>query len=425
MKAIKSWFKLSLAKKIIIMLLLGVIVGLVAGPKATVLQPIGDLFIRLLKMLIVPLVFFTLAAGVTKMDSPKSLRNVGGFIVVYYVLTSLFAAMVGTVVALIIRPGLGVQGILGSVKDIKVAKYSVIDSLLNWVPTNPIEAMATMNMLQIIFFALFLGLVLLVLGKKASLVTDFIKQGADVILKITELVMETAPYGIFALVAILVGTLGEKMMLALGKFIVADYIAILFMLIVVYPVLLKVLGRRLPVLKIYKKLVPVFIVAATTTSSAATLPVEMDVARDEIGVPEKIYGFTLPLGNTANMDGFAAALGVISVFALDIFQKPIEIATIFMIIYLGLVLSIGAAGVKGAGIVMSAVLFEALDLPLTLVPVLAAVWPIIDIPHTTANVTGDMVGTTICAEKFNELNWDIFNGKITDYQPQEAMEGKE
>ncbi len=182
------------------------------------------------------------------------------------------------------------------------------------------------------------------------------------------------------------------------------------MLIFVYPLLLKTLSK-IPVLRFYKHIAPVLIVAATTTSSAATLPVEMKVADERIGVPEKIYGFTLPLGNTANMDGFAAALGVISVFALDIFQVPIDLAIILQIIYLGLVLSIGAAGVKGAGIVMSAVLFEALGVPLTLLPVLAAVWPIIDIPHTTTNVTGDMVGTAICADRNNELNWDKFNAE--------------
>lgn len=408
----KWWFEQPSHRKILIMLVLGVIVGLVAGPKATLLQPIGDLFIRLLKMLIVPLVFFTLASGVTKMDSPQSLRKVGGFIVSYYVLTSLFAACVGTVVALAMRPGLGVQGILGAVKEMKVAKYSVVDSLLNWVPTNPVEAMATMNMLQIIFFALLLGIVLLILGEKASLVTKFINQGSDVVIKITELVMETAPYGIFALVAVLVGTLGGKMMFAVAKFIIADYIAILIMLLFVYPLLIKALSK-LPVLRFYKHIAPVLIVAATTTSSAATLPVEMKVAEEQMGIPEKIYGFTLPLGNTANMDGFAAALGVISVFALDIFQMPIDLAVILQIIYLGLVLSIGAAGVKGAGIVMSAVLFEALGVPLTLLPVLAAVWPIIDIPHTTTNVTGDMVGTAICAERNNELDWKKFNATET------------
>ncbi len=406
----KWWFAQPSHRKILIMLALGVVVGLIAGPKATVLKPIGDLFIRLLKMLIVPLVFFTLASGVTKMDSPKSLRKVGGFIVSYYVISSLFAALAGTVIALIMRPGLGVQGILGTVKEMKVNKYSVVDSLLNWVPTNPVEALATMNMLQIIFFALLLGIVLMLLGEKVSLVTKFINQGSDVVIKITELVMETAPYGIFALVAVLVGTLGSKMMFAVAKFIIADYLAIFVMLIFVYPLLLKTLSK-IPVLRFYKHIAPVLIVAATTTSSAATLPVEMKVADERIGVPEKIYGFTLPLGNTANMDGFAAALGVISVFALDIFQVPIDLAIILQIIYLGLVLSIGAAGVKGAGIVMSAVLFEALGVPLTLLPVLAAVWPIIDIPHTTTNVTGDMVGTAICADRNNELNWDKFNAE--------------
>lgn len=153
------------------------------------------------------------------------------------------------------------------------------------------------------------------------------------------------------------------------------------------------------------------VVAASTTSSAATLPVEMKIAQERLGIPERIYGFTLPLGNTANMDGFAAAIGVISVFALDIFNVPISAGLIIQIVYLGLVLSIGAAGVKGAGIVMSAVLFEALGVPQTLLPILAAIWPIIDIPHTTTNVTGDVVGTTICAARYNELDWDVFNGK--------------
>ncbi len=408
MNPLKHWFKISLSKRIILMLVLGVITGLVLGADAIILKPLGDLFIRLLKMLIVPLVFFTVTAGVTKMDSANSLKKIGGFIFSYYGITSLIAATFGTIVALIFRPGLGVQGLLGDAGKINVAKYSVVESLLNWVPTNPVEAMVSMNMLQIIFFSIILGSVLLVLGKKASLITQFVNQGADVVIRLTEMVMEVAPFGIFALVSILAGTLGEKMMLAVAKFIVADYLAILAMIMFAYPVLIKLVGR-LSVKQVYKNMAPAMVVAATTTSSAATLPVSMKVA-EKMGISEKIFGFTLPIGCTMNMDGFAAALGVISVFALDIFQKPLDVSTIFMIVYLGLILSIGAAGVKGAGIVMSAVLFEALGLPLTLIPVLAAVWPIIDIAHTTCNVTGDITGTVICASRFGEINEDLIQG---------------
>jgi Na+/H+-dicarboxylate symporter len=392
------------------MLALGVLAGFLLGPQAKLFKPVGEAFIRLLKMLIVPLVFFTLVSGVTKMESPKALKKIGGFIVVYYLFTSMFAAAVGTIISLILRPGLGVQGLLGNAPELKVAKYSVVESLLNWIPTNPIQAMAEMNMLQIIFFALLVGITLLLLQERVSHVTKLFNQASDVVIRITELVMEVAPYGIFALVAEMVGTLGSKMLAAVGKFVLADYLSILVMLTIIYPLLLKVISRgKVPVIKFYRHIFPAMVVAASTTSSAATLPVEMKVAGERLGLPERIYGFTLPLGNTTNMDGMAAAIGVISVFALDIYNIPIAVGLIVQIIYLGLVLSIGAAGVKGAGIVMSAVLFEALGIPMSLLPILAAIWPVIDIPHTTTNVTGDIVGTTLCATNYGELDWEVFN----------------
>ena len=415
MRAIKWWFHRSLAIKIAIMMVLGVIVGLVMGSKATALQPIGDLFIQLLKMLIVPLVFFTLAAGVISMDSPKSLAKVAGFIVPYYVMTSLFAAAFGLVLALIIRPGIGVQGIFGSTTAATtVAAFSWKNAILGWVPTNIIQAMADANMMQVIFFALLVGVVLLILGKKVSVFNDFIKQGSDLFLRLTSMVMEVSPYGIFALVAVLVGTISQKMVVAVGKFVLVDYIACFCILLIEYPILLRVLGRgRAPVLKVYRRFLPAILVAATTTSSAATLPTEIDIASKKLGIPENIYGFCLPLGNTANMDGMAVALGLISVFALEIFGIAITPALIAEIIVLGLFLSIGAAGVKGAGIVMSAVLFQSLGLPMTLLPVLAAIWPIIDIIHTTTNVTGDMTGTTAYAARVNELHLDSDAGEAT------------
>lgn len=414
MRAIKWWFHRSLAIKIAIMMVLGVIVGLVMGSNATALQPIGDLFIQLLKMLIVPLVFFTLAAGVISMDSPKSLAKVAGFIVPYYVLTSLFAAAFGLVVALIIHPGIGVQGIFGSTAVTTVAAFSWKDAILGWVPTNIIQAMADANMMQVIFFALLMGVVLLILGEKVSVFSAFIKQGSDLFLRLTSMIMEVSPYGIFALVAVLVGTISQKMVVAVGKFVLADYIACFCILLIEYPTLLRVLSRgRAPVLKVYRRFLPAILVAATTTSSAATLPTEIDLASKKLGIPENIYGFCLPLGNTANMDGMAAALGLISVFALEIFGIAITPALIAEIIVLGLFLSIGCAGVKGAGIVMSAVLFQTLGLPMTLLPVLAAIWPILDIIHTTTNVTGDLIGTTAYAARVNELHLDSDAGEAT------------
>lgn len=403
----KYWSGLALHKKIFVMLLLGIVVGWVSGPKAEILQPLGDVFIRLLRMLIVPLVFFTLSSGVTKMGSPSNLRRVGGFVVTYYLLSSLLAAAVGCAVALVIRPGIGAEGILGTVGEIKAASYSVVASILNWIPTNPVEAMANANMLQIIFFSLIVGIALLLLDKKTENFRRFLQEGAEVMIQITDFVMKFAPYGIFALVAILVGTIGDKMMSAVLKFILADYIAVGIVLLVIYPPILRFFS--VPVLRFFRHIFPAMLVAATTTSSAATLPVSMQVAEEKLGLPEPIYGFALPLGNTVNMNGMAVAIGVIAVFALDLFQVSITPGLLFQIVYLGLLLSIGAAGVKGAGIVMSTVLLETLGLPLSLIPILAAIWPIIDIAHTTANITGDLVGSTVCASRLGQLDRSVFD----------------
>lgn len=407
MKKLKYWFGLALHKKIFVMLILGVLTGWLAGPKAMVLQPLGDAFIRLLRMLIVPLVFFTLSSGVTRMGSPANLRRVGGFVVAYYLLSSVLAAAVGCAVALVIRPGIGAEGILGTAGEIKAANYSVVASLLNWIPTNPVEAMASANMLQVIFFALIVGVALLLLDKKTEIFRRFLQEGAEVMLQITDFVMRVAPYGIFALVAVLVGTIGDKMMSAVLKFLVADYIGVGIVLFLIYPPILRFYS--VPVLRFFRHIFPAMLVAATTTSSAATLPVSMQVAEEKLGIPEPIYGFALPLGNTVNMNGMAVAIGVIAVFALDLFKVSITPGMLFQIVYLGLLLSVGAAGVKGAGIVMSTVLLETLGLPLTLIPILAAIWPIIDIPHTTANITGDLVGSTVCASRLGQLDRSVFD----------------
>ncbi len=250
-------------------------------------------------------------------------------------------------------------------------------------------------------------MVLLVIKEKVPTVVNLVREAGDVMIKLTEYVMVVAPYGIFALIAVLTATIGDKMLKEILIFFVADYLGVLIVLVVVYPILLRYF--RLPVLHFYKKIAPAMLVAASTTSSAATLPISMSIAEKELGVPEPIYGFGLPLGNTANMNGMAVAIGVIAVFALNLHGIAVTASNAVQIVYLGLILSIGAAGVKGGGIIISAVLLEALGMDLKLLPILAAIWPIIDIPHTTGNITGDLVGTTCCASHYGQLNREIFD----------------
>jgi len=403
------WFRQQLHIQIFICIAIGIGLGFLLGSHAAVLKPIGDIFIRLLKMLIIPLTFFTLISGITKMEDLRSLRSVGGMTLLYYAVTSLLATSMGIIVAMIIRPGKEALGLLNAGAKIETTQFNFIENIVSWIPANPIQAMANTNMLQVIVFSLIVGISLLTLGKRVKGLLKLVNEGTDLMIKITEFVIKTAPYGILALIANMVGTLGTRMLSEVGRFILADSVTIILILIFVYPLLLKTFGKKNP-FRFYRNVAPAMLVAASTTSSAATLPVAMGVASTNLGASEKIYGLTLPLGATINMDGMAAAIGVIAVFAANLYGVPITAALMFQFVFLGLVLSIGTAGIKGAGVVMSTILLQTLNMPLTLIPILAAVWPIIDIAHTTCNVTGDLNGTTIIGSRLNGLNEEIFMG---------------
>ena len=404
----KWWFKHQLYIQIAIGLAIGIALGLILGPNAQLLKPIGDIFINLLQFLVVPLTFFCLIAGVTKMEDIRALRSVGSKIGIYFVVTAIISTTIGIVVALIINPGKGTTGLLSADVNVEAQNFNFIDQIIGWFPTNIVQAMAETNMLQIIIASIIIGLALLALGDRVSGLRKLANEGSELMIKITEFIMYISPFGILALVANMVGTLGTDVLAEVGRFILADYIAIIIVLGVVYPLIIKLLARKNPI-SFYKKISPALLVAASTTSSNATLPVSMNVANKNLGIPEKVYGFTLPLGATVNMDGMAVALGVISVFAANLYGLPITLPLLIQFVFLGLVLSIGAAGVKGAGIVMSTILLSTLGLPLTLVPILAAIWPIIDIGHTTANIAGDLTGTTLVASQLDMMDEEVYN----------------
>ena len=406
----KWWFRQKLFIQISICILIGIALGLILGEKVIFIKPVGDIFIRLLKMLIVPLTFFTLVSGITKMENMRSLRSVGGKTLLFYACTSLIASIIGIIAALIIRPGKNAIGLLSDGITVQETDFNFLENIVTWIPTNPIEAMASTHMLQVIVFSVIVGIGLLALGKKVSGLLTIVNEGSALMIKITEFIMELAPYGILALIANMVGTLGSKMLSEVGRFILTDTLAIIFILIFIYPLMLKTVARLKPI-QFFSNVAPAMVVAASTTSSSATLPVSMGVAAKNLGAPEKIFGFTLPLGATINMDGMAAAIGVIAVFSANLYNLPITPALIFQFVFLGLALSIGTAGIKGGGIIMSTVLLQTLNLPLTLIPILAAVWPIIDIAHTTCNVTGDLTGTTIIGSRLRTIDETIYYAK--------------
>lgn len=413
----KALSKIVLWKRILIAIVIGLIIGFTSPAAAEFISPLGDIFLRLLKMLIVPLVFFSITAGICKMGDIKQLRTVGGRYVLWIVISAIIASIVGVVLGLIFQPGKGTTEFLSTVKAAEAAQYNFVDNVVSWFPTNIFEAMTTANMLQIIMFCLFLGVALLSLGDKVSNLVSLIDQGSNTMLKITEYVMELSPIGIMSLMATMVSTVSAAMMKEVMLFMFLDILGILAILIV-YPILIKFYGKLDP-FKFMKKISPAMIVAISTTSSAATLPVSMKLSDEELGIPENIYGFTLPLGNTAGMSGFALFVGLCCIFASNLYGFEITFGGIVEFVFLGMILSIGAAGVKGAGVVMSTVLLSTLGMPLTLIPILAAIWPVIDPGHTLLNNVGDLAGTAIIANKLGKMDMDVFNGQAYEVKAAE------
>jgi Na+/H+-dicarboxylate symporter len=410
-QVLKVWFSRPLYLQIFVCLVIGVLIGLYVKPIVPIINPIGTVFLRLLRMLIVPLTFLSLVSGVLSMGDIKSLRDVGLRIISIFVLTTIFAASLGTAFGLIFNIGSEVIGLMQSPEGVGTASFSFVENIINWFPTNVLQSMGTDNMLQIIFFAVFSGCIMLLIGEqKLPTLYRVVNEGTGLMIRMTDLVMNLAPYGIMALVADMTASLGGNLLKEVAKFIAVEYTALAILLVVLYPLVLKFVGGLNP-LRFFKGALPAMLVAASTTSSAATLPVSMRCAGENLGVPEKIYGFGLPLGATINMNGVAVYFGLVSVFASHLYNIPITPVSLFQFVFLGLILSMGAAGVKGGAIVMSTILLQTLGMPLTIMPVLAAINPIIDIGHTTLNVTGDIMTTTVVSARLNLLDRDVYDGK--------------
>ena len=409
----KAWKSVPLYIKIFILLIAGGILGFIFGESVEIVAPIGDAYIMLLKMLIVPLVFFSIISGVTKLASPREFGQVGVRIILFYVITTIIAAALGVLVSVVINPRTGAEGMLGTVENVAQEEYSLVDSILAWIPENIVASMANMDMIPIIIFAVLFGVCIIMVGEKAKPVMDFVDAGNEVMLQMTNLITDLAPYGIFFLAMQLTGTLGSEMLAVAVKFVIAIYVSLVLIMVVFYPILLKLMGHFSP-LQFYKNVGPALMMAFSTGSSNAALPMGYTCQEKRCGVPEKIYSFSLPLGATVNMNGFAASLGIIAVTALELYNVPLTPVLVFQAVGMGLVLSIGAPGIQGTAVVMSAILFEALGIPMGMLALIAAIWPVVNIGTTTVNVTGDHVATCIVAENLDMMEKEVFEQKNLD-----------
>ena len=418
--------KLGLTTQIFIALIVGAIVGIVINSFFIDVDAVNDVlvsgffyvigqgFINLMKMLVVPLVFCSIVCGAAAIGDTKTLGSVGVRTIVFYLCTTMLAVAVALGVAKIINPGIGLD--MSAVENAKVAVDSsststdvtMVDTILNIIPTNPIASLANGEMLQIIFFALIIGVILAKLKDKAQLVANLFQQGNDIMMEMTMMIMKIAPIGVFCLIAKTFSQLGFSAMVPMFKYMITVVIALGVQCYVVYMVMLKIFAGLNP-FKFAKKFFPVQAFAFSTATSNATIPLNIDTLEEKIGVSRKISGFTIPLGATINMDGTSIMQGVAVVFVAQAFGIHLSPTDYLTVIATATLASIGTAGVPSVGLVTLAMVFDSVGLPVSGIGLIMGIDRILDMLRTAVNITGDAVCTTIVAKQNGELDKEVFN----------------
>ena len=412
--------KMPMWQKIFMGLVLGLITGLVLGESAQALKPLGTLFINLIKMLIVPLVFVTLVSGIIAMEDLSKMKRIGMKTFFIYLFTTALAITIGLGFGMIFEPGVGIS--LDGVKDIAGKEApALIDTFLNIVTKNPIASFANGNILQIIFFAIMIGVSINLAGEKAKPVADFFNGFAETMFKMTDIVIAYAPIGVFGLMAWVSASYGLDLLYSLGKVIIVVYAASLAHAVIVFGGIITFVGKLNPI-KFFKGIVTAQVVAFTTTSSSGTLPVTTNNAVNNLGVSKPVASFVLPLGATINMDGTALYQGVCALFVAQAFGVDLSMADYGTIILTSTLASIGTAGVPGAGLIMLTLVLTSIGLPLEGIAIIAGIDRILDMARTTINVTGDAMVSVLIAKGEGELNEDIYNSNvIADLEVEENL----
>ena len=386
---IRRWFATPLWKRVAIALVLGIVAGIVLGERAESIKWIGDLFIRAIKMLVVPLIFFSLISGITAVGDLGRLGKVGGRALGLFLLTALISVTLGITLSAIVQPGSGLTISLpeGSVVP-PPPEQSVIEMIVGLVPDNPVMAMAEGSILPVIVFSVLLGVSILASGSEGTPLARAMNSGSVVMQKMTIFVMELTPFGVFALIAWVAGTFGFAALIPLGKLVMLNYLGCGIILAFVYPLILRFVAR-LPVIDFYRGILDAQAVAFSTASSNAALPVTLRCVRRNLGVPNSIASFTVALGATINMNGTAMYLGVIALFGAQVYGIELSWFSYGLIALTSTLGAIGAAGVPGSGLVMMSLVLTSIGVPLETIAFVAGINHLLDMMRTMTNVTGD------------------------------------
>ncbi|MBE0403766.1 Proton/glutamate symport protein @ Sodium/glutamate symport protein [Halomonas citrativorans] len=401
------WRGIALWKKILVGLALGIAAGALLGENASIFKPLGDIFINAIMMLIVPLVFSTLVVGITSMRDPQKMGRIGARTIGLYLLTTAFAISIGLLLSTLLQPGAGVNISFDSGVDASEAP-TLASILINLVPRNPIDALANGNILQIIVFAIGLGISLTLIGEKGEALVVVFDSFAEAMYKLTGIVMAFAPFGVFGLMAHVSGQYGLEILLPLAKLIGVVYLACALHVLVIYSGFIRLLGRLNPVRYLQGSL-DAMMIAFSSASSAGSLPVSIRCAQKNLGVSEGVSSFVLPVGATINMDGTALYQGVVVLFIAQMLGIELSLVDYGMIVATGTLASIGTAGVPGAGLIMLSIVMAQIGLPLEAIAVVAGIDRILDMARTSVNVAGDIMVTTLVGKSEGELNLDVYN----------------
>lgn len=395
--------KLSMSAKVFLGFGIGAVLGLVFQEKILFVQPVGDLFLKLIQMIVIPLIFCSIISGIASIGDVAKLKRIGAKVMGFYIVTTILSTILGLAVSHLMQPGrgFGVTSIVESGEPIKAAEPMTVGAaILGMVPSNPVAALAKGDLMQTIVFAVFVGVALTILGEKAARVKGVIDEATQVMFKITDLVMKATPYGVCALAACSTGAYGLSVFGIMGKFILTHYMAAASIVVFIYLFIIKGIAK-IPLSDFFHKISEVWWVAFSTTSSSGTLPVTLRVTEQEFHVKHELASFTLPLGATVNMNGIAAYYAVTVLFVSQIYGVDLTLYQQAMFVFMTTLISIGTPGIPNSGIVLTVMLLGTMGLPATIMGMVVGIFRPIDMIHTALNVTGDVVSTLAVARLEN------------------------
>lgn len=391
--------------------MIGMILGGILGPFLTPfiesIDIVGKAFIQLIKMMVLPLIFLSIVGGIASIGDVSKIGKIGVKTFSLYMLTTALAIPIGLAIALILQPGNGLSLVLPASAEITSEIQQSI-SLLSFIPTNPFDAFASGNTIQVIVFSLFLGIAVAAVGQKNKPFMDVIDSATSIINKLIEMILSVAPLGVFALIAVVTNRYGLDVLMPLGKLVVAVYLGCILHSVIVIGGLVQFF-TPLGFVRFIKGIFEAQIMAFSTTSAAATLPVTMRCSEHNHGVHKQVSGFVLPVGATINMDGTALYQALCAVFIAQAYNIELGLTELVTILIATIVASIGTAAVPSAGLVVLSVVLASVGLPLEGIALIAGIDRLLDMARSTVNITGDaavalLVATTEKAVGNHQVN---------------------